>query len=67
MIMSNLFRDLFIRMLVIVGVFDFLMWWILGKQLTDKVLFLFVVEMIVITVSLWFDTVYRKEHFKIQS
>lgn len=65
--MSTLFRDLFIRMLVIVGVFDFLMWWILGKQMTDKVLYLFIVEMIVITISLWFDIIYRKRHFEIQS
>jgi hypothetical protein len=57
--MSILFRDLFIRMLIIVGVFDFLMWWILGKQKKDKVLYLFIIEMIAITLSLWFDIIYR--------
>lgn len=66
-IMLSLFKDMFIRMLVIVGVFDFIMWRILGEQLTNTVFLLFIVEMIAITISLWFDLVYRKKKFKIQS
>jgi len=58
--MLSLFKDLFIRMFIIVGVFDFIMWWILGKQLTNTVFLLFVVEMIVITISLWYDLKIKK-------
>jgi hypothetical protein len=59
-IMLSLFQDLFIRMLVIVAVFDFILWWILGGQSTDTVFLLFVVEMIAITISLWYDLKVRK-------
>jgi hypothetical protein len=65
--MLGLFEDLLVRMFVIVGVYDFLMWWILGKQSASTVVLLFVMEMIVIALSLWFDVVYRREKFKIQS
>lgn len=58
--MFSLFQDLWIRLFIIVGVFDFIMWWILGKQLMNTVLLLFIVEMIVITISLWFDFKVRK-------
>jgi hypothetical protein len=57
--------DLFIRMFVIVGMFDFIMWWYLGKQMV--VLSFFIMEIIVITISLWFDVIHRREKFKIQS
>ena len=61
----SLFQDLFIRMLVIVGVFDFLLWWIMNKGTDNKtVIFLFIVEMIAITISLWFDVIYRKKNLK---
>jgi hypothetical protein len=65
--MLSLFDDLLVRMFVIVGVYDFVMWWVLGKQLANIVLLLFVVEMVAITLSLWFDLVYRRKKFKIQS
>ena len=65
--MLGLFEDLLVRMFVIVGVYDFLMWWILGKQSANTVILLFVAEMVVITISLWFDVVYRRKKFKIQS
>ena len=52
-------------MLVIVGVFDFLLWWIMNKGTDNKtVIFLFIVEMIAITISLWFDVIYRKKNLK---
>jgi hypothetical protein len=61
----GLFQDLFIRMFVIVGVFDFLMWWIMNKGTNNKtIIFLFIVEMAVITISLWFDVIYRKKNLK---
>ena len=57
----SLFQDLFIRMLVIVGVFDFIMWWIMKKGTNNEtIIFLFIVEMVVITISLWFDLKVRK-------
>ena len=65
--MLSLFQDLFVRMLIIVGVFDFIIWWHLvyynGNGAT--VLAIFIMEMIVITISLWFDLIYRRKHFKI--
>jgi hypothetical protein len=65
--MLSLFEDLLVRMFVIVGVYDFIMWWILGKQLAGTVVLLFLMEMIVIALSLWFDVVYRREKFKIHA
>lgn len=61
----NLFQDLFIRMFIIVGVFDFLMWWIINKGTNNKtIILLFILEMVVITISLWFDVMYRKKNLK---
>jgi hypothetical protein len=66
-LMLGLFEDLLIRMLVIVSVYDFLIWWILSRQSAGTMVLLFVMEMIVIALSLWFDVVYRRERFKLQS
>jgi len=61
----NLFQDLFIRMFIIVGVFDFLMWRIINKGTNNKtIILLFILEMVVITISLWFDVIYRKKNLK---
>ena len=61
----SLFQDLFIRMFIIVGVFDFFLFWIVRKGVDNKtVLLLFLLEMVVITISLWFDVIYRKKNLK---
>jgi hypothetical protein len=61
----SLFQDLFIRMFIIVGVFNFFMWWLLNKGTnTTTIILLFILEMIVITISLWFDVIYRKKNLK---
>jgi hypothetical protein len=61
----NLFQDLFIRMFVIVGVFDFFIWWLIKKGVSSMTLIsLFILEMAVITISLWFDVIYRKKNLK---
>ncbi len=60
--MLNLFQDLFIRMLVIVGVWDFILYRLATKgQISVPVITLiFVMEMIVITISLWYDLNVKK-------
>ena len=60
--MLNLFQDLFIRMLVIVGVWDFIIYWLSNKgQISVPMMILiFIVEMIVITISLWYDLRVKK-------
>ncbi len=51
--MLNLFQDLFIRMFVIVGVWDFILYWLLtkGQISVPMMILIFIVEMIVITIS----------------
>lgn len=61
----SLFQDLFIRLFIIVGVFDFFIWWFMTKGTDNKtVILLFILEMVVITISLWFDVIYRKKNLK---
>jgi hypothetical protein len=57
--MLSIFQDLLIRMLVIVGICNLAIWWKVTKRFDNKVWFLFVVEMIAITLSLWYDIVVR--------
>ena len=63
-IMLSLFEDLFIRMFVIVGMFDLIMWWYLGRHII--VLSVFIMEMVVITISLWFDIIHKREKFNLK-
>ncbi len=60
--MLNLFQDLFIRMFVIVGVWDFILYWLSAKSQISvpMMILIFIVEMIVITISLWYDLKVKK-------
>ena len=60
--MLNLFQDLFIRMLVIVGVWDFIIYWLSTKGMISvrMMILIFIVEMIAITISLWYDLKVKK-------
>ncbi len=60
--MLNLFQDLFIRMLVIVAVWDFILYWLStkGQISVPMMILIFIVEMIVITISLWYDLKVKK-------
>jgi len=53
--MLSLLQDLFVRMLIIVGIYDLIIWRIVSQPFDNRVLFLFVPEMIAITISLWYD------------
>lgn len=64
--MLSLFHDLLIRMFVIIGVFNFIIWWrLLSQQFGETILLLFIVEMAAVTLSLWFDIVYARKHFNV--
>jgi len=62
--LRNLFWDLLIRMVVIVTVFDLLVYYYSAVRQPSwtplTVAALIILEIIVITISLWFDIRYRK-------
>lgn len=49
-------------MLVIVGVWDFIIYWLTTKGMISvrMMILIFIVEMIVITISLWYDLKVKK-------
>jgi hypothetical protein len=64
--MLSLFQDLFVRMFIIVTFFDVLMYFFIttvGKP-PSIILLLWTIEMVSITISLWFDLIYRGNRFK---
>jgi hypothetical protein len=60
--MLNLFKDLFIRMFAIVSVWDSILYWLStkGQISVPMMILIFIVEMIVITLSLWYDLKVKK-------
>ena len=60
--MPSLFEDMFVRMFVIVLVWDSIIYWLStqGRISVHMMSLVFIVEMAVITISLWYDLKVRK-------
>jgi hypothetical protein len=60
----SLFQELFIRIFLILVIVDSFIWWFMNKGMNTTVISLFIIEMVVITITLWFDVIYKKKSLK---
>ena len=61
----SLFQELFIRVFSILVIVDVFIWCFMNKGTnTTVIISLFIIEIVVITITLWFDVIYKKKSLK---